>query len=432
MVTVSPAIMRPVSRLLALAALLALIALIGLAAFAVSLRYRGRPVPRGLIYAIGALVGLGHGIAAVLLIREPLVLASAVTPPAVLVWATLSRGLRRAAGVTLLAFGLPAALWWGWFVIRDALDPTVAYLPTLWGWWALGALPAVAGATLIVIGDRAAPPVQVFPRAGGQVRDPAPVASALSREISIGPFPLPSLVAEIGLILPLTLAIPAAIGVGVPWPVAWVVGAVVYAGLASEIWYHAMPRRARKAWEGFALLGHPEIIRWRETTGTSVPTNKRAMQKWLRAPDRPETRWARADLLAMLGDLDEARATAQQIPVDSELDAFERDATLDYIDWLRGADLDLDALQRRAESTGRVASSERLQAEGMVALAEARHLAWLSGDWAAPLIAFRNRDPATAGRWLRSDLRRGRFPRLLLLGLAVAGLTAMLSQSLGG
>jgi hypothetical protein len=62
----------------------------------------------------------------------------------------------------LTALGLPTALWWGYFLIEDALQPLVSYDAVLWLWWAPEVALMVAGALLIARGDRIVAPPTLF------------------------------------------------------------------------------------------------------------------------------------------------------------------------------------------------------------------------------------------------------------------------------
>ena len=64
------------------------------------------------------------------------------------------------------------------------------------------------------------------------------------------------------------------------------------------------------------VAGGPELRRWRAMTGSSVPTTYAAMRRWLRDnPDRPATRWARAEMLAITGDYAQARNVVDEMPI---------------------------------------------------------------------------------------------------------------------
>ena len=217
-----------------------------------------------------------------------------------------------------------------------------------------------------------------------------------------------------------------------PWPLALLGGSVVFAVLITELWFVALPRRVRRAWEGYAVVGNPEMKRWVAGTGTQVPTSVPAMRRWLqRNPDRPEMRWARAELLMITGELSEARSAAEGIPVSTAQDRFDRHAVLVYLDWVEGGDPDFEALRLDAETVGQPGSAERLVARGEATIAVARDLAASGGDWMARLIELRDEAGPAAGRMLREDTRRAFYPRLLAFGLVVSGLVLLVSGLVG-
>jgi hypothetical protein len=206
-----------------------------------------------------------------------------------------------------------------------------------------------------------------------------------------------------------------------PWPVGLVAFAVVDAVLAVELGYVVIPPRLRRAWQAHALIAQPQTKRWRATTGTSVPATLPAIRQWVqRNPERPETRWARAEALIITGDLAEAHSVIGRMPVDTDLARFEQHALRVYLDWVEGADPDYEGLRTHAEAVGEPGSPERLEARGEAVIAVARDLAASGGDWMAPLIAHRDAAGPLAERVLRADLRRVGYRAYLALGLVTS------------
>jgi hypothetical protein len=410
--------MPPVERAIATAAGLALLGAIGFGAYGGFLRYRGRPVPAGVLRLAAGLLGAGHGVAFIWFIEEPVTLAPLVAILALGAYWLVRSGRRVAAGLLLAALGLPGALWWGFFLAQDLLDPLDLYEPVLWLWWVPEVALLIIGALVARGGDRSTPAPELIKRAPAHVRDPIALANAFQRELAVGPIQIQALVA-FGVASPLlVVGLPLAMQAGLPWPLALVGGTVLYAVVAVELWQLAMPRRVRSAWEGFTLVANPETKRWLETTRAPIPRTPRAMQHWLqRTPDRPETRWVRAQLLVAVGELAEARAAAQAMPVNSDWDRFEQRSLLEYIEWVAGGETDLHALRQQAETVGEPGSMERLTARGEVALAVARDLVVSGGDWMAPLKALRDEaGSAVAGRLFREESRRHLYPQVLMVG----------------
>lgn len=425
--------MPPVERALAIATGLALLGAIGLGAYAGYLRYRGRPVPAGMLRLAAALLGAGQGVAFIFFIEDPFTLVPIIVIPALSTYWLVRGGRRVAAGLLLATLGLAGALWWGFFLFQDLLDPLDLYEPILWLWWAPEVVLLIIGALIARGGDRSVPATELIKRTPAHVRDPIALANAFQRELAVGPIQIQALIA-FGVASPMiVVGLPVAIQAGLPWPVALVSGTVVYAVVTAELWQLAMPRRVRGAWEGFTLVANPETKRWLDTTRTPIPRTRRAMQHWLqRNADRPETRWARAQLLVAVGDLDEARAVAEAMPVNSDWDRFEQRTLLEHIEWVGGGETDLDGLRQQAETVGEPGSTERLTARGEVTLAVARDLAESGGDWMAPLRALRDEaGPALAGHLFREESRRHLYPQVLLVG-AIFSVIMVLTSFLPG
>jgi len=420
--------MPRVVRLFALGVALALLAAGVVGVYAVVLRLLGRQVPSGMVRMLAGLLGAGFSIA-FLYFEEPVTLAIFMAPPAYAAYELWRRGQRIAIGTMLITLALPGAAWWGFFLVEDVLDPIDLYDSILWLWWAPEVALIVIGAVLIARGDRtvAAKEPMLFARAATHVRNPAEIANAIGRAMTIGSIPIPLLVSLVAVLLVFIFGLVPAVRAGVPWPIGLLAGSVIFAVLTAELWSVALPRRLRKAWEGYAGVGSPEMKRWIAMTGTRVPTSPRAMRRWLqRNPDRPETRWARAELLILTGDLDAARVAIDGMPLNNARDRLEQQSLRVYLDWVAGGDPDLEALRAAAETVGEPGSAERLWACGAAAIAEARDIAANGRDWMAPLIALREEAGPIAGRMLRADIRRANYPKLLLMGLVISGVALLL------
>lgn len=404
---------------LAITSAIGLLAAVAVGVYAIVLRLRGRTVPPAVLRVGMGLLGAGLGAGFIFAIDDdPFSLVLFLGLPAFVTYALIRRGHRVAAGILLATLGLPGALWWGFFLVQDLVDPIDLYEPVLWLWWATGAALVIGGALVARLGDRAVPPTELIPHTPAHVRDPVALATAFHRELAVGSIQIQTLVSVGVASLLIIIGLPLALQAGLPWPIAVVGGTILYAVVGVELWQLAMPRRVRGAWEGYALLGNPEMKRWRATTATAVPRTVPAMQKWLeRNPDRPETRWARASLLVAVGDLVRARTVAESMPLNSDWDRFEQHLLLAYIDWVAGGDPDLVALRQEAETVGQPGSPERFRARGEATLAVARDLAVRGADWMAPLTALRDEaGPAVASRVFREEAMRNLYPQLLPFG----------------
>jgi hypothetical protein len=417
--------MPPVIRLMALISLLAMLGAAGVLLYAGARRYRGQAISRATVRLGAGLEGATSAIGFLFLPELGLVALILAVPAFVTYW-LLRRGHRVAAGTLLIALGLPGAAWWGFFLVQDALDPLSLYEAVLWLWWAPEVALIVGGALLIARGDREVPAPPLFEKAAAHVRDPAAIGSAILRATAIGPIPIQTLIGFGAALLITGIGLPLAVRAGVPWPVGLIAGTVAFAVVGVELNYMAIPRRVRRAWEGFAVIGNPATRRWRAVVGTPVPTTLAGIRRWLeRVPERPETRWARAEGLILTGDLTEARAVVRRMPIVTAMDRFEQRTLRSYLDWVEGGDPDVDALRDEAETVGEPGSPERMEARGRVTLAIARDLAASGGDWMAPLIALRAEAGPAADGLLREDLRRIAYRWYLLFGLIVSSVTLL-------
>jgi hypothetical protein len=418
--------MSPEAELYARISLVVPFAMIGLLVYALFRRYHGRSVPAWTQWSGAFLTGFALSSPFIFFITEPIWLVLGSVPLLWIAWLLARSGRRRLAGLAILGLALPGAVWWGRFLVEDALNPFSLYDEVLLLWW----LPAMAGVivavALIVAGDRRDRVARVMKRPPNAVRDPMALGNALGAAVSFGPFPMPSVIAELVAFLVTIAVVSVGALLGVPWWVALLGGAMIYMVVSTELWYLAFPRRARPAWETFAYVGSAEQARWRRETGSPVPNTEGKIHAWLRNnEERPETRWAHAELLALVGRLEEARAMAERIEPTTPAQEFERLMALDYIDWIDGAQIDHAARFRAAELIGSPESEERLMARGMATHALARARAEAGGDWMGPMNEFQ-RDIAGIG-WarLRADTHRQRMVLTFLLGLVLAGLATV-------
>ena len=412
-------------RLVALGTVLAILGAAAVLIYAAVLRYRGRDIPPALVRLGAGLEGAACAIG-FLFIADLRFLALFLVIPAYLVYRLLRQGQRIASGTLLMALGSLGAVWWGFYLIQDALDPSISYDAVLWLWWAPAAALLVVGAFLIAQGDREVAPPTLFATSGNQVREPAAVGSAIMRAMSIGPFPI-QVIIGFGAGAPVVFfLLPMAVQAGLPWPIGLVAFGVADAVIAVELGYLVIPPRLKRAWQAHAFVAEPQTKRWRAQTGTSVPATLPAIRRWLeRNPDQPETRWARAEALIIAGDLAEARDVIQRMPVDTDLARFYQHAMRVYVDWVEGGDPDFEALRADAETVGEPGSPERMEARGEAMIAVARDLAASGGDWMAPMIAYRDQAGPAADRILRDDLRRVWYRAYLPVGLITAAVVLL-------
>ena len=387
---------------------------------AVVLRMRDRPIPGWLVNGTAALFGASQSIALVVYATSPILLVPAIVASGLSSWLLLSRGRRAAFGGMLLGLGLPAVAWW--VVYFAGAGVAVASEPTGWLWALPAATVSAAGVGFVVVGDRAAPPRRLLSQPPNLARDPIAIAQALQRGHMIGPLPVSTVLVEVpGLVL-LSILVPYATRWGMPWPVVLLAGPALYAFAVTELWYPLLGRQ-RPLWEGFAVGGNRDIRRFREATGGPVPTSDGGIRKWLeRNPERPEIRAQRAELLATVGRLDEARDVIARMDTPTAEAHFEQRATAAWIEWLGGAPIDISALREEAELIGTDGSDVRAWARGTVAVLETRDLLARGEPWEGPLTELRRHYGANAATLLREDTYWPRFVRYYGLALLVTGL----------
>jgi hypothetical protein len=402
------------------AALAAPVVLLGVLILALVLRYRGRRIP-ALVKWIGAFLAGFCVSSAFILVTEPLWFIVLSLPVLWIAWLLARSGRFRLAGLMGLGLTLPGTLWLGRLVLTNWESVMAVYGIGLYLRFVLLLVGAVMATGLIVIGDHAPRVPAVLLKKPGTVRDPMALGNAMAASVALGPFPLPTVVAELAAFFATLAGVTVATNVGLPLPITVLGGALLFMVVSTELWYLAFPGSARGAWSGFAYVGHLEQERWRATTGTEPPNTAKKFHEWLRDNvERPETRWAHAELLAVVGRLDEARAMALRIEAETPAEAFDREAMLDYIEWIDGGEIDFEARLREADTIGMPESRERLFARGLATIALARDRAQAGGDWKTPLEKFADETGRSGWGSFRADTRRRRMMASLVLGLVVA------------
>lgn len=403
------------------------LALLAVLAYAIVRRYLGWPTPTWAIWAAALLFGFAFSPTFVLAVESAAWMLLLVLP---LLWVVLSlvRGRRfRTAGMLLLGTALPGALLWGWFVLSDAMDPVPLYREDIVLWWLPTLAGTLTGGVLVGFGDRVAAEPRVMRGPLVTARDPMALGNRLTAAVALGPLPMPMVAGELVAFVATLMAVGVGSAIGLPWPVLLLGGATFFSVIATEAFYLAYPPDARRAWAAFSYVGSKEVARWRAVTGRPAPATEAAMHTWLRDnEERPETRPYHAELLAVVGRVDEARAMAERIEADSTAEGFEKAALLDYIDWIDGADVDFAARLRDAERVGEAGSSERLFARGLATIGLARdRAAGGGGDWMAPLHEFEEMTRPAGWRMFRSDTYQRLIVQNLLIGLFAAMLATL-------
>ena len=208
-------------------------------------------------------------------------------------------------------------------------------------------------------------------------------------------------------------------------PVLAAIGAVTGVALGVA----TMPPKSRRAFETFGWLGRREINRFEARTGTKVPTEPVAVQRWLQEnPRSSATAFGRLELLAMLGRTDEAAAEQALLPPPTtDEEAVEQALARRYTAFIATGTADeseLDALQARLRP------DTELMLELLVARAiyDARvRLAHGRDDWRDPLLAMRPRLGSAATMTVVRDL----WLKIAMLMFGIALVIGLLTASVG-
>jgi hypothetical protein len=185
-----------------------------------------------------------------------------------------------------------------------------------------------------------------------------------------------------------------------------------------------IPRTSRRAFETFAWLGRREMNRFRERTGSTVPSDPAAVQRWLLDnPRSSATAWARLELLAVLGRTDEAAAEeAMMPPPTSDEAAVEHALARRFTTFIATGlvdDRELDELVPRL----RPGSGVELELAVARAIGHARAMiAAGRDDWRNPLLEVRPRLGWAPVRTVTRDLWVKIWAMSFFVGLAIAAL----------
>src|SRR5688500_16506235 len=289
--------------------------------FAGYLRYRDREIPGWLIGATAFAYGVGASLTVVLWPDEESPLSSAILLGLALAPAILAARVRRfdLAGWVLVGAGLVSVLWWGSYVLRDVTSDGLAYEDGLLVWFASSIGIVLVGLAGVVVGDRVpATPPRSAPNEPDPERAVA-IARAILAELGFGPLDLPNLLSIVfgagaGVAVSLVLG-----GLGVPVEIGGIAGALAFALVATELFYHAWPPRLARAQAAHAFVGSWDVKRFRASTGRPVPTSVPLAREWLASqPETDENRWARPEFLAWIGEIQEAYEGVGRLPDTTE------------------------------------------------------------------------------------------------------------------
>ncbi len=181
----------------------------------------------------------------------------------------------------------------------------------------------------------------------------------------------------------------------------FVVWPAVFLVVAFGVQLLLLRGRLRAALEAFSWIGRSEWLRAREALGDPFPNSPKAARARVARGEIP-LHSGSVDVLVAAGELDEARRVADALPADSEWQRFERAAQRDWVEWVVTGQGGL-----RPETEAAAAAirdpEERLQAEGVLALAQARARYAAGGDWKEPLARVRQQIGPRADGILRHE-----------------------------
>ena len=192
-----------------------------------------------------------------------------------------------------------------------------------------------------------------------------------------------------------------------------------------------LPSRIRRAFEAYSWLGHAEMQRFKERTGTRVPNKVAEMEQWVAAtPSTPAMGLPRIEVLAFLGRYSEARDELDAASAADPDAAFEIASLRQYIDWLEHGSDDMAALRAAAADLPPGSEAQRFSAVTL-AIGEARiRLVGSDPDWTAPLEAVRGSLGSAPWRAVITDTCRPVGFVLGLVGLIAALIVPLLRATL--
>jgi hypothetical protein len=243
------------------------------------------------------------------------------------------------------------------------------------------------------------------------------------------------LIGGVATVVVVTVLVAVGVGERLGWAIAPFAMAAVGALAGVVVAVLVLPRRIRRAYEAYSWQGNAEVERFRERTGSPVPTKTEAMEQWLAAnPATPTMRLPRIEILAFLGRFSEAKdeldVAIAATPEAGPETAFEIESLRQYIDWLELGSTDLSAL--RAAAAALPSGSEmRLSGDVTLAIGEARiRLVDRDPNWMAPLEVVRPRLGSTPWRVTIADTWRPIFVLFGIVGLITALVVPLLRGTL--
>jgi hypothetical protein len=206
-----------------------------------------------------------------------------------------------------------------------------------------------------------------------------------------------------------------------------VISAIVGAVVGLTVARLSIPNGPWRAFQAFSWLGRSEMDRFQARTASKVPIRRPDQEAWLEThPPTPAFRFARIEILAFLGRLDEARAELGDVVATEPGQAFERATLAQYIGWLSDGDPRLAEL-RAAVTDLPLDADLRRAADVTIAVADARDR-FMHADpaWSLPLEAVLP-SLGSAPSWVVwRDTWRPMATVYLFVGFVAAAITSLL------
>jgi hypothetical protein len=204
------------------------------------------------------------------------------------------------------------------------------------------------------------------------------------------------------------------------WP--WVTYAVLFVPVALVAEWILLGRRLRAAMEAFSWIGRWEWLRARDVLGRPLPGSQKALRELAAREHDPHPLWV--ELHAFTGDFDAALREAEALPMATPWQRFERELSVAYVRWVTSGELDDEAARETADELGD--PDERLRADAMMSVNEARARLVEGGDWLEPLVALRGRLGSRARGVLRYDWWPARLREAAIVAAVLAVFTIVL------
>lgn len=248
---------------------------------------------------------------------------------------------------------------------------------------------------------------------------------ALHRPQSLGPLSVP-LAIGLGSGFATSFGVDALLFGHVDTPWRQLADAAAFTLVAAPVWIAVQRRDVRDAHDVMTWLNGWETERWQREIGRRLPALPRATPAILDTlPDTMGLRPLRVELLAVRGELDEARERLESLPADTAWQRFERAALEEWIAWWADEPERIGGMK-----VGAAAIDDRgraLVARTMVAAARARRTAVEGGDAIGPLAAIRPELGNLPGRYAFA-YRTGIVVSVAIIGI-VASLAVMVTAA---